>query len=169
MTRKRKDAVQNRRRDVIRNISVHAKRFGSGKFREIGVQNVGFDERDIWPVRDAFAESGGKLSIKLNRNHSCRTLGQELRHFSVARANFDPGIAIANGQHVRDTLSPGGVAKKVLPEWSGRHGGSLTIFACECMSGLHRADLKRKVCASQVCLTRQNQAALTAIVPSSNV
>ena len=94
LIRERKTMMQNRRRNVVRQISVEMDAASSGESSEIGFQDVAGNDREIREFFRKALEARQEQRIKLDRVDG-RTSGSEmLGHFTVARSYFNPAVGL---------------------------------------------------------------------------
>ena len=120
--RVREEEMQNRRGDVVGDISVDVKSRSGGGFGEIEFQDIRLDERDVGPILHAAAHLGCEVRIDFDGDEARGERGEKFRHFSVARADFEPHLIPADVERAGDALAPGGIGEEILAEASAGHG-----------------------------------------------
>jgi len=120
------EAMKNRRRDVVGEISVNEDAAARGERHEIGFQNIPRDDMDIRKLLRKLLQSGCERGVELDGMDG-ETGGSEVRgHFAVTRANFHParlrgkfcgnGRVWRNANGASDLFAPVNVRKKMLPQ-----------------------------------------------------
>ena len=65
-------------------------------------------------VSRAAHEAFGKPLVGFDGDDAAVVADQELRHFAVARADFDPGLIWGDGQRGQDAFAPSDVMEEML-------------------------------------------------------
>ena len=68
-----------------------------------------------------FGEALGEPRVRFDGHHSSASARQQLGHFTVAGANFQPAFAASYAQRLKYFFSPTQVGKKMLAELLSRH------------------------------------------------
>ena len=71
-------------------------------------------------VRGAFAKRGGESGVGFDGDDAAGARREKLRHFAVARADFDPDGVAFDRKRVGDTRAPGNIREKMLTEFLAR-------------------------------------------------
>jgi len=85
-----KEAVKNRRSDVVRQIAIKAKAATRGEGGQVGGENVGGDDGDVGEFAGEGLEAFGEARIQLDGIDRRAGGGEVAGHFAVAGADFDP-------------------------------------------------------------------------------
>jgi hypothetical protein len=106
-------AMQNGRRDVIRQISVDGKSLAACEFFKIHGHYVALHDFNIFERCGSLAQAAGKRQIQLNGKKFGRALRKPCGHFAVASADLHPH-SIIDVNFVRNSFLPTCVGKKML-------------------------------------------------------
>jgi hypothetical protein len=68
-----------------------------------------------------FLQVFSQWRVGFDSYHSTSVRGEHLGHFSVARANLDPGFVRAGRKNLENAMAPRGVTKKVLSHALSSH------------------------------------------------
>ncbi len=107
--------MQNRRSDVIRQISVDGKVRCFYHGAKIDREHIAFDDFDISQRRCDFAQSRGEPVVQFDGDDLAGISRQLRSHLAMTRANFDPH-SISNANRARDSFLPACIAKKMLSQ-----------------------------------------------------
>ena len=130
--RKPEEMMQNRRSDVVGQISVDADPAASGERGEIGFENVARDDGEIRELLGETAQPGDELRIELDGINGIPLSKQMASHFAMAGADFDPAMLLVpreghcgmrrDANRASDLFAPVEVRKKMLAESLASHG-----------------------------------------------
>src|SRR6202021_2757293 len=88
-------------------------------------EDIAGNNLNVWPVvrmrANFFLKVLGQARVRFNGYHSPSTCGEHLRHFSMTRADFDPGFAGTGSKNLQNAQAPSAVTKKVLPHALSSH------------------------------------------------
>jgi|HubBroStandDraft_6_1064221.scaffolds.fasta_scaffold82947_4 hypothetical protein len=70
-----------------------------------------------------FGEALRQLRVRFNGHHSGPSARQQLGHFTMPRANFQPGFAARDVQRLQYSFPPIQIGKKMLAQLLSRHRG----------------------------------------------
>lgn len=115
------EAMQDRRGDVIGQISVHLET-PAGQLREIEREHVCRDNFNMGSFAGEFAQLFNQPRIDFDGHHPAREPGEFARHFAVPRADFEPDVFASGAEGAQDALPPGDVGEKMLSQWLAGHG-----------------------------------------------
>src|SRR5215831_9571885 len=121
--------MKDRRRDVVRQISVDAKplaaRRRAHELADIERKHVALGQFDAAPLFDARFDVAPNIlrepGVGFDRHNPERTLSQVACHLAVPGADFDPYVVSREGKPLQNTLLPCGTVQEMLAKPLSRH------------------------------------------------
>src|SRR6476646_7118963 len=101
--------MEDRGGDVVRDVSVDVKSWCTCGLGKIQLQYIRLDQRNVGPILCSAADLRCEWRIDLNGDHTPGARRKKLRHFSVACADFEPGLIGAHVKRAGDALAPRGI------------------------------------------------------------
>jgi len=129
----RKEAVQDRRSDVVRKIPVEADAPASRKGAQIDLEHVPWNHRKIRVLACEALQVFDERRVKFDGINGDAAANKILRHFPVARANFNPAVILnagicgtfhavrGNANRAGDFFAPAGITQKMLSKFLSGH------------------------------------------------
>src|SRR6185437_1885746 len=117
---------------------------GANEGGEVERQDVGVDDFDVGCARregevcGAFAKRSGESGVSLDGDDATGARREKLRHFAVARADFEPCRIGRGGKRFGDARPPGNLREKILAELLACHN------ALECSNFRHGRPIWRR-------------------------
>lgn len=131
--RERKEVVENRRGDVVRQVAVDADAPAGGDRGEIGFQDIAGNDREIREFFREALKACQEQRIQFDCVDCGTSGGKVLGHFPVAGADFNPAVRAVRCNHralgrvrrdtdgARDLFAPAGIRKEMLAKTLTSH------------------------------------------------